>query len=117
MKGLFFPATLVSTPDLNERLFDAGFETCLPVSDRRFLPRDRATVRTYGELLESCHRERGESAAETERINSEKKLLINAWPQGTTVHRIIHPQAGELTYTIDANNSAVCSSSADAACH
>jgi len=41
----------------------------------------RATVRTYGELLESCHRERGESAAETERINSEKRTLIEAWPR------------------------------------
>jgi hypothetical protein len=41
----------------------------------------RATVRTYGQLLESCHRERGESAAETERINSEKRTLIEAWPR------------------------------------
>lgn len=39
----------------------------------------RATISTYGQLLESCHRERGESAAETERINSEKRVLIDAW--------------------------------------
>jgi hypothetical protein len=40
----------------------------------------RALAGTYGQLLESCHRERGESAAETERINSEKRTLIEAWP-------------------------------------
>jgi len=40
----------------------------------------RATISTYGQLLESCHRERGEGAAETERINSEKRTLIEAWP-------------------------------------
>ena len=41
----------------------------------------RALASTYGQLLESCHRERGESAAETERINSEKRTLIEAWPK------------------------------------
>ena len=41
----------------------------------------RTTISTYGQLLESCHQERGESAAETERINSEKRTLMEAWPR------------------------------------
>lgn len=43
----------------------------------------RALAGTYGELLESCHRERGEGAAEAERLNSEKRTLIDAWPKAT----------------------------------
>jgi hypothetical protein len=45
----------------------------------------RALAGTYGQLLESCHRERREGAEETERINSEKRTLIEAWP---------HPEMG-----------------------
>ena len=45
----------------------------------------RALAGTYGELLESCHRERGEGAAEAERLNSEKRTLIEAWPRPANV--------------------------------
>lgn len=45
----------------------------------------RALAGTYGQLLESCHRERREGAEETERINSEKRVLIEAWPRSAPI--------------------------------
>jgi len=40
----------------------------------------RAVARTYGELLTECAGRRGEVAAEAERLNSEKRTLIESWP-------------------------------------
>lgn len=44
----------------------------------------RAVTRTYGELLAECAGRRGEVAAEAERLNSEKRTLIEAWPIGAS---------------------------------
>jgi hypothetical protein len=41
----------------------------------------RALSSTYGQLLEECAGRRRELAEETERINSEKRTLIEAWPK------------------------------------
>jgi hypothetical protein len=46
----------------------------------------RALAGTYGELLEECHRGRREGAEEAERLNSEKRTLIEAWPRVTPEH-------------------------------
>ena len=40
----------------------------------------RAVTRTYGELLAEFAGRRSEVAAEAERLNSEKRTLIEAWP-------------------------------------
>ncbi len=41
----------------------------------------RAVTRTYGDLLAECQGRRGAVAEEAERLNSEKRTLIEAWPQ------------------------------------
>jgi hypothetical protein len=41
----------------------------------------RATARTYGDVLTECSARRGELAVEAEKLNSEKRTLIEAWPQ------------------------------------
>lgn len=41
----------------------------------------RATVRAYGDVLGECEGRHREVAEEAERLNSEKKTLIEAWPQ------------------------------------
>lgn len=43
----------------------------------------RALTGTYGELLEECAGRRREVAEEAERLNSEKRTLIEAWPRAT----------------------------------
>jgi hypothetical protein len=40
----------------------------------------RALTGTYGQLLEECAGRRREVAEEAERLNSEKRTLIEAWP-------------------------------------
>lgn len=40
----------------------------------------RQTAHTYGELLEACDGEQRGMAEEAERLNSEKRQLIEAWP-------------------------------------
>ena len=40
----------------------------------------RALVGTYGQLLAECQGRRTEVAEEAERLNSEKRTLIEAWP-------------------------------------
>jgi hypothetical protein len=40
----------------------------------------RALTGTYGQLLAECAGRRNEVAAEAERLNSEKRTLIEAWP-------------------------------------
>jgi hypothetical protein len=40
----------------------------------------RAVTRTYGELLAECAGRRSEVAEDAERLNSEKRSLIEAWP-------------------------------------
>jgi hypothetical protein len=40
----------------------------------------RSLTRTYGQLLEECAGRRREVAEEAERLNSEKRTLIEAWP-------------------------------------
>jgi hypothetical protein len=42
----------------------------------------RALTGTYGQLLDECSGRRREVAEEAERLNSEKRTLIEAWPQG-----------------------------------
>jgi hypothetical protein len=49
----------------------------------------RATIGTYGQLLESCHRGRREGAEESERLNSEKRTLMEAWPK--TAPKLVSP--------------------------
>lgn len=44
----------------------------------------RALARTYGELLAECQGRRTEVAEEAERLNSEKRTLIEAWPHAAT---------------------------------
>jgi hypothetical protein len=41
----------------------------------------RNTARTYGDVLAECAARRGELAITAERLNSEKRTLIEAWPQ------------------------------------
>jgi hypothetical protein len=41
----------------------------------------RALTGTYGQLLEECAGRRREVAEEAERLNSEKKTLIESWPR------------------------------------
>jgi hypothetical protein len=41
----------------------------------------RALTGTYGQLLEECSGRRREVAEEAERLNSEKRTLIEAWPK------------------------------------
>lgn len=41
----------------------------------------RALAGTYGQLLAECQGRRTEVAEEAERLNSEKRKLIEAWPQ------------------------------------
>jgi hypothetical protein len=41
----------------------------------------RETSRTYGQLLAACDGEQRSMAEEAERANSEKRTLIEAWPQ------------------------------------
>jgi hypothetical protein len=41
----------------------------------------RALTSTYGKLLEECSGRRREVAEEAERLNSEKRTLIEAWPK------------------------------------
>jgi hypothetical protein len=41
----------------------------------------RALASTYGQLLEECSGRRREVAEEAERLNSEKRTLIEAWPK------------------------------------
>ena len=40
----------------------------------------RALTRTYGQLLAECVRRRTEVAVEAERLNSENRILMEAWP-------------------------------------
>jgi hypothetical protein len=40
----------------------------------------RQTARTYGDVLAECAARRGELAVEAEKLNSEKRTLIEAWP-------------------------------------
>lgn len=40
----------------------------------------RTLTSTYGQLLAECHGRRTEVAEEAERLNSEKRTLIQAWP-------------------------------------
>lgn len=51
----------------------------------------RALAGTYGQLLEECHRGRRESAAESERLNSEKRTLMEAWPKQSDRTRGLTP--------------------------
>ena len=41
----------------------------------------RALTGTYGQLLEECAGRRREVAEEAERLNSEKRILIESWPK------------------------------------
>jgi hypothetical protein len=41
----------------------------------------RQTSRTYGQLLAACDSEQRSMAEEAERANSDKRTLIEAWPQ------------------------------------
>lgn len=41
----------------------------------------RALTSTYGQLLAECQGRRSEVAEEAERLNSEKRVLIEAWPR------------------------------------
>jgi len=41
----------------------------------------RALTSTYGQLLAECQGRRTEVAEEAERLNSEKRILIEAWPR------------------------------------
>jgi hypothetical protein len=41
----------------------------------------RNTARTYGDILAECAARRGELAVKAEKINSEKRALIEAWPK------------------------------------
>jgi hypothetical protein len=41
----------------------------------------RALIGTYGQLLAECQGRRTEVAEEAERLNSEKRKLIDAWPR------------------------------------
>ncbi len=41
----------------------------------------REVARAYGDVLTECQARRGSLAEEAERINSEKRTLIEAWPQ------------------------------------
>jgi uncharacterized protein YlxW (UPF0749 family) len=41
----------------------------------------RNTARAYGEVLAECATRRGELAVTAEKFNSEKRTLIEAWPQ------------------------------------
>jgi hypothetical protein len=41
----------------------------------------RNTARAYGEILAECAARRGELAVTTEKLNSEKRTLIEAWPK------------------------------------
>jgi hypothetical protein len=43
----------------------------------------RTVTRTYGELLAECSGRRVEVAEEAERLNSEKRTLIEGWPAGS----------------------------------
>lgn len=45
----------------------------------------RALTSTYGQLLAECVGRRTEVAVEAERLNSEKRTLIEAWPTAGTV--------------------------------
>ena len=38
------------------------------------------TARTYGDILAECAARRGELAVKAEKLNSEKRTLIDAWP-------------------------------------
>jgi hypothetical protein len=40
----------------------------------------RQTARTYGDVLAECAARRGELGLEAEKLNSEKRTLIEAWP-------------------------------------
>jgi hypothetical protein len=44
----------------------------------------RALAGTYGQLLAECQGRRTEVAEEAERLNSEKRTLIEAWPRNAT---------------------------------
>jgi hypothetical protein len=44
----------------------------------------RALTGTYGQLLAECQGRRTEVAEEAERLNSEKRTLIEAWPRAST---------------------------------
>jgi hypothetical protein len=49
----------------------------------------RALASAYGDVLAECQGRRAAVAEEAERLNSEKRTLIEAWPKGTnedTVH-------------------------------
>lgn len=41
----------------------------------------RQTARTYGDVLAECAARRGELGLEAEKLNSEKRTLIEAWPK------------------------------------
>ena len=41
----------------------------------------RATARTYGQLLAACDGQQRSMAEDAERLNSEKRQLIEAWPR------------------------------------
>jgi hypothetical protein len=41
----------------------------------------RNTARTYGDILAECAARRGELAVKAEKLNSEKRTLIEAWPK------------------------------------
>jgi hypothetical protein len=47
----------------------------------------RALTGTYGDLLAECAGRRREVAEEAERLNSEKRTLIEAWPKPAAVSR------------------------------
>jgi vacuolar-type H+-ATPase subunit I/STV1 len=44
----------------------------------------RALTSTYGQLLEECNGRRSEVAEEAERLNSEKRTMIEAWPAASS---------------------------------
>lgn len=46
----------------------------------------RNSTRTYGELLAACDSEQRSMAQEAERANSEKRTLIEAWPNEKAAH-------------------------------
>lgn len=47
----------------------------------------RALTGTYGQLLDECAGRRREVAEEAERLNSEKRTLIEAWPKAASENK------------------------------
>jgi hypothetical protein len=71
--------TGVSTNGLRDTIAAIGSSVSSATADAL-----RETTHTYGNILAECSTRRGELAGEAEKLNSEKRTLIEAWPHNAS---------------------------------